>query len=76
MAQSSEIVYTTKLADGFRLVVDCTRSEDSISFTWKIEVLETDGTIFGVTSDGEAYESKSSAEVSGRLYFLMNYAHN
>ena len=76
MARSAENIYTSKLADGFRLVVECNHDEDSICFKWKIEVLETDGTVFGVTSDGEAYDSKSSAEVSGRLYFLMNYAHH
>ncbi|MDQ7024195.1 MAG: hypothetical protein Q9P01_15310 [Anaerolineae bacterium] len=76
MAKSSEIVYSESLADGFRLVVECTRNDDDISYGWKIEILEADKSIFGVASDGEAYESKIAAEVSGRLYFLMNYAHS
>jgi hypothetical protein len=73
MSQSIQIIYTDLLAVDFRLVVDCRHGDDYIHYHWKIEIVEPNNEIFGVISDGEAYESKIAAEVAGRLYYLMNY---
>lgn len=75
MRPATEIIYKDKLADSFRLVVDCLQSEDRIAYYWRIEILEANGDIFGVVSDGEPYDTKTAAEVSGRFYYLANYAH-
>jgi hypothetical protein len=74
MKPTTDIIYKDNLADSFRLVVDCINMDDHVSYYWRIEILEVDGQIFGVVSDGEPYDTKTAAEVSGRFYYLANYA--
>jgi hypothetical protein len=73
MNSATDVIFKDKLADSFRLVVDCLRMDDRVSYYWRIEIIEADGEIFGVVSDGEPYDSKAAAEVSGRFYYLANY---
>ena len=73
MKPATDIIFKDKLAESFRLVVDCLRMDDRVSYYWRIEIIETNGEIFGVVSDGEPYDSKAAAEVSGRFYYLTNY---
>ena len=73
MRPTTDIIYKDKLADSFRLVVECLNMDDRVSYYWRIEIIEADGEIFGVVSDGEPYDSKTAAEVSGRFYYLANY---